>query len=182
MHSIWLLLGAGFVLGLDNFRVAIVLGTVPFSLRRAFQVALIFGVWDGVMPLMGLLLGRYAGQAIGPISTIAASIALGGYGLYLLIQALRNPESPDEIDNPWVTLFGIPLSLSLDNLVGGASLGLLGFAPWVTAIVFGAATAVMTLIGLHMGRFAAHLIRIRSDLLSGVALMLAAVTLPLLPN
>jgi putative Mn2+ efflux pump MntP len=93
---------------------------------------------------------------------------------------LRNPESPDEIDNPWVTLFGIPLSLSLDNLVGGASLGLLGFAPWVTATALGAATAVMTLVGLQIGKFCAGLVRIRADLLSGLALIVAAVALPVL--
>jgi putative Mn2+ efflux pump MntP len=57
--------------------------------------------------------------------------------------------------------------------------GLLGFAPWVPALVFGAAAAVATLIGLHIGRFAGRLIRIRSDLLSGVALVLAATALPI---
>jgi putative Mn2+ efflux pump MntP len=98
-------------------------------------------------------------------------------GLYLLIGALRNPE-PDEIDHPWA-LFGIPLSLSLDNLLAGAGLGLLGFAPWISATAFGLTTAVMSLVGLHVGRAAARLIRIRSDLLSGVALIVAAVVLPI---
>jgi putative Mn2+ efflux pump MntP len=180
MHTIWPLLGIGFILSLDNFRVSIVLGTVPFSLRRAIQIALAFGLWDGAMPLVGLFLGRGIGHAIGPVSGYIGSAALGGYGVYLVIRALRTPDPPDEIDDPWVTLFGIPLSLSLDNLVGGASLGLLGFTPWVPAVVFGAATAVMSLIGLHIGRFAACLIRIRSDLLSGVALMLTAIALPIL--
>ncbi|MBV9023748.1 MAG: manganese efflux pump [Streptomycetaceae bacterium] len=177
---IWPLLGVGFVLSLDNFRVSIVLGTVPFTLRRAFQIALIFGLWDGVMPLVGLLFGRYLGHMIGTFSDYAGSATLGGYGLSLVIRALRTPDPPEKVDDPWVTLFGIPLSLSLDNLVGGASLGLLGFAPWAPAIVFGATTAVMSLIGLHIGRFAAGLIRIRSDLLSGIALMLAAIALPMM--
>jgi putative Mn2+ efflux pump MntP len=171
------LLALGFVLSLDNFRVAIVLGTVPFSFRRAVQVALTFGLWDGVMPLLGLMLGRYVGQAIGPVTEYVGSIALGGYGLYLVIGALRNPE-PDELDHPWA-LFGIPLSLSLDNLLAGASLGLLGFSPWLSATVFGIATALMSLVGLQLGRFAARLIRIRSDLLSGVALITAAIVLPM---
>ncbi|WP_149827810.1 manganese efflux pump MntP family protein [Streptomyces tailanensis] len=179
MDAIWPLLGLGFVLSLDNFRVSIVLGMVPFGFRRSLQIALMFGLWDGVMPLIGLLLGHQIGHAIAPVAAYAGSAALGGYGLYLVIRAVRSPESPDEIDNPWVTLFGIPFSLSLDNLVGGASLGLLGFAPWIPALVFGATTAVASLIGLHIGRFAGGLVRIRSDLLSGVALMLAAIALPI---
>jgi manganese efflux pump family protein len=176
-HMIVELLVLGFFLSLDNFRVSIALGTVPFNVRRSVQVALVFGLWDGAMPLAGLLLGNYVGETTGTVAEYVGSVALGAYGLYLLIGALRNPE-PEEIDHPWA-LFGIPLSLSLDNLLAGAGLGLLGFAPWISATVFGLTTAVMSLVGLHVGRVAARLIHIRSDLLSGVALIVAAVVLPI---
>ncbi|MFD0208810.1 manganese efflux pump MntP family protein [Streptomyces hirsutus] len=166
----------GFVLSLDNFRVSIALGTVPFGLKRAVQVALTFGLWDAIMPLVGLLIGRRIGEAVGGVAELVGAAALGGYGLYLVISALRNPE-PDELDHPWA-LFGIPLTLSLDNLVAGASLGILGLSPWFSAAVFGVMTAMMSLIGLRLGRVAARLIRIRSDLLSGVTLIVAAVALP----
>ena len=173
---IWEVLVIGFVLSLDNLRVSIALGTVPFGLKRALQVALIFGLWDGIMPLIGLLVGRQIGEAVGDVADFVGAAALGGYGLYLLISALRNPE-PDELDHPWA-LFGIPLALSLDNLFAGASLGMLGLSPWFSAAVFGVMTAVLSLIGLRLGRAAARLIRIRSDLLSGVTLIIAAVALP----
>jgi len=174
---IWEVLVIGFVLSLDNFRVSIALGTVPFGLKRALQVALIFGLWDGIMPLIGLLVGRQIGEAVGDVADLVGAAALGGYGLYLLISALRNPE-PDELDHPWA-LFGIPLALSLDNLFAGASLGVLGLSPWFSAAVFGVMTAVLSLVGLQLGQAAARLIRIRSDLLSGVTLIVAAVALPL---
>jgi putative Mn2+ efflux pump MntP len=171
------LLILGFVLSLDNFRTSIALGTVPFSFRRTVQVGLMFGLWDGVMPLVGLLLGAYVSDAVGTVAEYAGAVVLGGYGLYLLVSALRHPE-PDEIDHPWA-LFGIPLSLSLDNLLAGASLGLLGFSPWISAIVFGITTALMSFVGLQLGRVAARLIRIRSDLLSGATLIIAAIVLPI---
>ncbi|GAB3167792.1 manganese efflux pump MntP family protein [Streptomyces incanus] len=173
---IWEILVLGFVLSLDNFRVSIALGTVPFGLKRAVQVALTFGLWDAIMPLIGLLIGRQIGEFVGGVADLVGAAALGGYGLYLVISALRNPE-PDELDQPWA-LFGIPLTLSLDNLVAGASLGVLGLSPWFSAAVFGVMTAVMSLIGLRLGRAAARFIRIRSDLLSGVTLIIAAVALP----
>src|SRR5690242_13552778 len=118
---IWELLVLGFVLSLDNFRVSVVLGTVPFGLKRAVQVALTFGMLDGIMPLVGLLIGRQIGEAVGDVAELVGAVFLGSYGLYLLVSALRNPE-PEELDHPWA-LFGIPLSLSLDNLLAGASLG-----------------------------------------------------------
>ena len=67
----------------------------------------------------------------------------------------------------------------MDNLFAGASLGLLGLAPWFSAAVFGVTTAVMSLAGLRLGRAAAHLVRIRPDLVGGVTLIIAAVALPL---
>ena len=174
---IWEVLVLGFVLSLDNFRVSIALGTVPFGLKRAVQVALTFGLWDGIMPLIGLLIGRQIGAAVGDVADSVGAAALGGYGLYLVISALRNPE-PDELDHPWA-LFGIPLTLSLDNLLAGASLGILGLSPWLSAAVFGVMTAALSLVGLQLGRAVTRLIRIRADLLSGVTLIIAAVTLPL---
>ncbi|MGW9030771.1 manganese efflux pump MntP [Streptomyces sp. NPDC055722] len=173
---IWEILLLGFVLSLDNFRVSIALGTVPFGLKRAVQVALTFGLWDAIMPLVGLFIGRRIGESVGGIADLMGAAVLGGYGLYLVISALRNPE-PDELDHPWA-LFGIPLTLSLDNLLAGASLGMLGLSPWFSAAVFGVMTAVMSLVGLQLGRVAARLVRIRSDLLSGVVLIIAAATLP----
>jgi manganese efflux pump family protein len=174
---IWEVLVLGFVLSLDNFRVSIALGTVPFGVKRAVQVALTFGLWDAIMPLIGLLIGNQIGAAVGDVAEYVGAAALGGYGLFLVIGALRKPE-PDELDHPWA-LFGIPFSLSLDNLFAGASLGLLGLSPWFSATVFGVMTAVLSLGGLLVGRFAARLIRIRSDLLAGVTLIIAAVALPL---
>ncbi|MEU6810098.1 manganese efflux pump [Streptomyces sp. NPDC046831] len=157
--------------------MSIALGTVPFGLKRAVQVALTFGLWDAVMPLAGMLIGHQIGESVGDIADVVGAAALGGYGLYLVISALRNPE-PDELDHPWA-LFGIPLTLSLDNLFAGASLGLLGVSPWFSAAVFGVMTAALSLVGLQLGRAAARLIRIRSDLLSGVTLIIAAAALPL---
>ncbi|MFG2357312.1 manganese efflux pump MntP family protein [Streptomyces sp. NPDC048521] len=174
---IWEILVLGFVLSLDNFRVSIALGTVPFGLKRAVQVALAFGLWDAIMPLVGLLIGHQIGESVGDVADVVGAAALGGYGLYLVVSSLRKPE-PDELDHPWA-LFGIPLTLSLDNLFAGASLGVLGLSPWFSAAVFGAMTAVLSLVGLQLGRAAAHLIRIRSDLLSGVTLIIAAAALPL---
>jgi putative Mn2+ efflux pump MntP len=174
---IWEVLVLGFVLSLDNFRVSVALGTVPFSMKRAVQVALTFGLWDAIMPLLGLLIGNQIGEAVGDVADLVGAAALGSYGLYLVVSSLRNPE-PDELDHPWA-LFGIPLTLSLDNLFAGASLGILGLSPWFSAGVFGVVTAVMSLVGLQLGRAAAGLIRIRPDLLAGVTLIMAAVALPL---
>jgi putative Mn2+ efflux pump MntP len=169
------LLVLGFTLSLDNFRASIALGTVQLGLRRSVQVALTFGLWDGLAPLTGVMLGRYFGEAIGPIAGYVGPVMMGVYGLYLLVHALRTDE-PEELDHRWA-LFGIPLSLSLDNLLAGTSLGLLGFSPVLTTALFATMTAVMSFAGLYLGRMIGRLIRIRTDLVSGIALIVMAVLL-----
>lgn len=171
-------LALGFFLSLDNFRSSVAIGTIPFGLRRAVQIAVVFGVWDAVAPLVGGVLGHYVGALLGPIADYVGPAILGIYGLYLLVGAVRKP-APDEIDQPWVTLFGMPLSLSVDNLLAGTGLGILGFSPVIPAVVFGVMTAVMSLAGLCIGRFVGRLIPVRSDIVSGASLVAAAIVLPI---
>jgi manganese efflux pump family protein len=169
------LLILGLTLSLDNFRTAIVLGGLQLTRRHAVQVALVFGFWDMVAPLVGIIGGAYFAETIGSTAEYVGAAVLAAYGLFLLVQAWRTPE-PEELDQRWA-LFGLPLPLSVDNVVAGTSLGLLGFSPWLAAPIFGAITALMALIGLQLGRAAAGIIRIRSDLLTGVSLVVMATVL-----
>ncbi|MBV9197541.1 MAG: manganese efflux pump [Solirubrobacterales bacterium] len=167
------LLLLGFTLSLDNFRTAAVLGALSLSWRRSLRVALVFGFWDGVAPAVGIIAGGYVGERIGSTADTAAAIALFAYGLYLVVQAWRTAE-PDEPDERWA-LFGLPVPLSVDNVVAGTSLGLLGYSPWLAPPLFGGITVVMSLAGLLLGRVGARLIPIRPDLLTGVGLVVMAV-------
>ena len=169
------LLILGFTLSLDNFRTAIALGGLRPNWRRSVHIAFMFGFWDGVAPLAGIIVGHYWSEAIGETGEIIGAIALGAYGLYLVIRACLTPAA-QELDQPWA-IFGLLVPLSLDNVVAGASLGLLGVSPWLAPPVFGLCTLVMALVGLQIGRAAAHVIRIRPDLLTGVALVVMATVL-----
>src|ERR671931_1275978 len=169
------LLILGFTLSLDNFRTAIVLGGLRLNWHRSLQVALVFGLCDGLAPLVGILVGHYWSQAIGSTAEYVGAIALGAYGLYLVIRAWRTAAS-EELDRPWA-VFGLLVPLSADNVLAGTSLGLLGFSPWLAPPVFGVTTALMALVGLQLGRAAAHVIRIRPDLVTGIALVVMATVL-----
>jgi manganese efflux pump family protein len=171
------LLILGLTLSLDNFRTAIVLGGLQLTRRHAVQVALVFGFWDMVAPLVGIIGGAYFAETIGSTAEYVGAAVLAAYGLFLLVQAWRTPE-PEELDQRWA-LFGLPLPLSVDNVVAGTSLGLLGFSPWLAPPVFGLITALMTFVGLELGRAASGYINIRSDLLTGIGLIIMAILIPL---
>src|SRR5687768_18566131 len=97
MDAVNSLLILGTVLSLDNFRLAIAVGAFKLSWRRALRIAVVFGLWDGISPLVGLLIGRYFGQEIGPAAEIVGPIVLLVYGLYLVVRSLQT-EAPEDLD------------------------------------------------------------------------------------
>ena len=137
--------------------------------RRSLEVAVVFGLCDGLAPLLGILVGHYWGAMIGDTGELVGAIGLGLYGLYLVVKT----EAPEEMGRPWA-VFGLIVPLSADNIVAGTSLGLLGVSPWLAPLVFGVTTTLMALAGLYLGRAAAGFMRIRPDLLTGVALVVMA--------
>jgi manganese efflux pump family protein len=167
----------GFVLSLDNFRTAVILGPLRFAWHRALEIAMVFGFFDGVAPLVGILLGHDVSQKIGgEIADHVGATALGLYGLYLIVRALQTAAQEElEAEHRW-SIFGLPVPLSLDNVIAGTGLGLLGLSPLVPVMLFGAITTLMTLVGLQLGRAVSRFIPIRPrwDLVVGVALVIEA--------
>jgi putative Mn2+ efflux pump MntP len=167
------LLTLGFTLSLDNFRISIALGGLKPTLRRSVKTSFIFGLWDAVAPAVGIIVGDYLTQKIDSTATTIAAIGLGGYGLFVVVRALLAPDHADP-DLRWATR-GLPLPLSIDNVAAGASLGLLGYSPWLAPLLFGTVTFFMSVAGHQIGRTAAHFIpRIRTDLLTGIAFVAMA--------
>jgi manganese efflux pump family protein len=168
------LLTLGFTLSLDNFRISIVLGGLKPTLRTSVKTSFIFGLWDGVAPLVGLIVGQFVSERIDSTAELVAAAGLGAYGLFVVIRALVSPEHADP-DLQWARR-GLPLPLSVDNVAAGASLGLAGYSPWLAPVLFGVTTFVMSVGGHQIGRAAAHFVpRLRTDLITGIAFVLMAV-------
>src|ERR1700674_5115414 len=121
-----ILLLLGFVLSLDSFRVSLGLGALKMRPLRQAQIVLAFGLCDGLAPLAGLLIGQSFVKYIGAWTEYLGPVMLGAYGIYVIYVARHYAEGDDREQDGWMVL-GIPLSLSLDNLIAGASLGMLGF-------------------------------------------------------
>ncbi|HTT31109.1 MAG TPA: manganese efflux pump [Solirubrobacteraceae bacterium] len=172
------LISLGFTLSLDNFRMSIALGGMKPTLLRSIKTSFIFGLWDGVAPLVGIIIGGYLSNKIDSTADMVAAIGLGLYGLFVVVRALMSDEHADP-DLKFATR-GLPLPLSVDNVAAGASLGLLGYSPWVAPLLFGMTTFAMSVAGHQIGRTAVHFIpRIRADLLTGIAFMTMGVLLGL---
>ena len=171
------LLSLGFTLSLDNFRSSLVLGGLKPTFRESVKTSAIFGLWDGIAPLTGILIGSFLSNKIAGTADTIAIIGLGIYGVFLVARAVISPERADP-DLKWAR-YGLPIPLSIDNIVGGAALGLAGYSPWLAPVLFGVITFVVSIAGHQIGRTVASVVdfvpRINTDLLTGVGFVGLAV-------
>jgi putative Mn2+ efflux pump MntP len=172
------LLILAFVLSLDSFRVALGLGTLKLRPARQAQLVVAFGLCDGLAPLVGILIGNSLVRYIGWWTEYFGPLALFAYGVYVIFVAKRCAGKEAKEPDRWVVL-GLPLSLSLDNLIAGASLGMVGFPLMISVVVIGAMSALMSFAGLRLGSVAVNFLRINTELLGGVALVFIALALAL---
>lgn len=170
------LLLLGFALSLDSFRVSLGLGTLKLSRLRQFQIVMAFGVCDALAPLIGLLIGKSLLEFIGPWVEHLGPLLLCAYGVYVIYIAQRCAGSGTGETDRWMVL-GLPLSLSLDNLVAGTSLGMVGFPIVISVTIIGAMSALLSLAGLWLGRTAVKLVPVKVELIGGVVLICIAVSL-----
>jgi putative Mn2+ efflux pump MntP len=172
------LLLLGFALSLDSFRVSLGLGALKLRTMRQAQVVLCFGLCDALAPLVGLLIGKSIIEHAGAWAEHLGPLLLCAYGAYVIYVARRCAGKEASEESGWIVL-GLPLSLSLDNLVAGASLGMIGFPLLLSVTVIGAMSALMSLAGLLMGRTAVNYMRLRSEVFAGVALVFIGISLAL---
>ena len=113
-------------------------------------------------------------------------IGLGAYGLFLIGRAVISPERADP-NLKWAR-HGLPLPLSVDNVVGGTALGLAGYSPGSRPSCSGSSRSGCRSPGTRSAarwRRLDFIPRINTDLLTGIAfaalavLMALGVTLPL---
>jgi len=178
-----LLITAGLLLplALDTFALAAALGMAGLERRDRMRVALVFTVFEAGMPILGLLVGRVAGNLIG---------AWAGYGgiLFLLIAGflLLGPGQKQDDEGQRLRLLAharglaiidLGLSISVDELTVGLSAGLLGLSIAVTVIWIAVQAFAAAQIGLRLGARLSEAIRERSEQTAGVALILVALVL-----
>ncbi len=146
--------------GLSNLAAAIGIGFGGVTARTRIRVALVFGVFEAGMPIVGLVLGAGVASGIGHAARWIGAAVLIIIGLVTVIQALRQPAAPErgaaQPDAPHHTdslgrLIISAFALSLDNLAAGFALGTMHLGVAEGAIVIGAVSVVMSLAGLELG-------------------------------
>ncbi|TMD43169.1 MAG: hypothetical protein E6I88_02255 [Chloroflexi bacterium] len=176
----WLkLIGLIVPLGLDTFAVAAALGISGLKPADRTRVTLLFTAFEMGMPLVGFAGGSFLGSAVGNSADYIAIVILIALGLFTLW-----PRQADEEERlsllartRGVAALGLGISISLDELAIGFTLGLLRLPLLLVVILIGIQTLVVTQLGLRLGQRIGQRLREGAERLAGVALTLLGVGL-----
>ncbi|MFZ0120487.1 MAG: manganese efflux pump [Pseudonocardiaceae bacterium] len=169
-------------LGLDTFAIAAAVGASQPSGQARWRISAIFAIFEGGMPLVGLALGASLGHTVGSVADYLSGgllVVLGGY-------LWRANEEDDEVAKArrltsarGAALVGLALSISLDELAIGFSLGLgAGLTvPATIVAVITIQTLVVSQLGLSFGVRISEHVRERIERLAGPMLIILGVYL-----
>ena len=169
-------------LGLSNFAASVGIGVSGIDAQTRLRVGVIFGLFETGMPILGLLLGRSLATTLGQAAHWIGAALLIATGGYTVIQALRSlaghdgqaPATP--AGQPTGRLLITGAALSIDNLAVGFALGTFHVSLALAAIVIGAISVSMSLIGLELGSRIGARAGERGELLGGLVLIGVGVT------
>lgn len=163
---------------MDTFAVSAALGLAGLPRRQRLRVSLLLSAFEMAMPVVGLLLGRALGQAVGSVADYVAAAVLVGVGLWMLLEEDEGEKVSALVANRGTALLALGLSISLDELAMGFTIGLLHLSIPLAVILIGAQAFVFAQVGLRLGARLGEAAREWAEKLAGLALLgLAAIVL-----
>ena len=192
MNLAWVVVVA-IALGADAFSLSLAIGLAGIRKRMILHMSLVVAVFHVLMPLAGMLLGQALGSVLGQFASLIGAWVLIGLGGRMLYKIYRPPTEHFSFGkarnalfhnnlsaNASLKGFGIyvlAISVSLDALSVGFSLGTIQANLMITVLIIGLVAGLMTGAGLVLGRMMGTWLGDKAELLAGLAMLLIGVKL-----
>lgn len=161
-----------FAVATDAFSVSLGLGTKKINFNKITLIALVIGLFHVIMPLVGLIAGDFLTLILKDFGEFAGGIILLYIGYSMLNEYLDN-NANNRIDfTRGLGLVIFAVSVSIDALTVGFTLGLAGRASIISAVIFGIVAFAMTTVGLLMGNKITYYVENKSILIGGIILII----------
>lgn len=166
-------------LAMDAFAVSISngLSMKKIILRKALLIAFAFGLFQGLMPLLGYLLGSTFADFISQWDHYIALVFLGFIGgkmIYDGIKELRHPEQSDKGEEKNLSLLALffqAVATSIDALIVGVGFAAMDVNIWIAISLIAAITFVISLCGVFMGKKFGELLGSKAEVFGGLILV-----------
>ena len=166
-------------LSMDAFAVSVCkgLGMRRLNVRVALVLALLFGVFQAGMPVIGWLLGSQFLWLIEPVDHWIAFVLLGFIGGKMILDAVRGEEEESGVVDriAWGEFLMLAVATSIDALAVGISLAALNVEIVPSVLIIGVVTFVLSLVGVLVGHLFGSRFERPAQIVGGVVLVLIGV-------
>lgn len=163
-------------LSLDAVVVAVGAGALArIRIGGALRVALAFGVFQGLMPLLGLLLGSVFSVYLLMYGHIVGFVLLLLVGGKMLFEAFGKEDTGNERNIMHIrTLLILAVATSIDAFVVGITFSFLPVHLPIAVLTIGVVTFLLSLAGVFLGRSSRHLLGTRIEIIGALVIILLA--------
>lgn len=161
-------------LGCDAFSVAVCVGLEGATVRQKLRLALGFGAFQFLMPIIGLAVGHVFGAFAGIVATYIGGVVLIGFGAAMVWRTLScGFTCPPLIHKSFLALITASIGVSIDALAVGFGYGMgVREAKIVSdSTIIGVIAFVMTITGAELGGQVGRVLQQRAPIVGGVILV-----------
>ncbi|OLC24612.1 MAG: hypothetical protein AUG06_09075 [Actinobacteria bacterium 13_1_20CM_2_65_11] len=163
--------------GLSNFAGSIGIGLTGIDGPTRLKVGVVFGLFEALMPIVGLLIGQAVAGYFGHLAKYVGSAILILTGAYTIWQGRRVPDKGPEGPPDNRRLIVTAIALSIDNLAVGFALAVYRINIVLAAATMGVISVALSLVGLELGSRLGSRIEEWSEELGGAVLILVGIAL-----
>lgn len=138
---------------MDCFAVSLTFGaTSRLRWRDVFLMAFLFGLFQGVMPLIGWVAGSAVQSTIEPVDHWIAFAILALIGLKMIWQSITTGSDKRSVDIRNITvLLTLSVATSIDALITGVGFGFIKANIYEAVMIISVITFMVSVIGAKLG-------------------------------
>ena len=163
-----------FGLAMDSFAVSISRGLAikQLKINNAIKIALCFGLFQAIMPVIGWLAGMTLKEFITGIDHWIVFGLLSFIGIKMIYESTRTQQIEKKIDplNIYLLLM-LGVATSIDALAVGLSFAFLQISIIAPIIIIGVITFLLSFIGVYIGNRFGHMFENKIEILGGLILI-----------
>ncbi len=168
------ILGIAVGLSMDAFAVAVACGfsSRNVRVRDASRIAIYFGLFQAIMPILGWASGLCIKDVIQNLDHWIAFGLLSIIGGKMIYESFSLTEEQSAGCNvKTLKLLGLSVATSIDALAVGLSLSFLNIKIALPSLIIGAITFTLSFAGVFLGKRFGHLFEKKIEVLGGLILI-----------
>ena len=166
----------GIALSMDAFAVCIASSMVYTNMTGLRKLSMpIFGLFQGIMPILGFFLGSLFASFIEKWSGPISLLILGIIGINMIREGLaKDEETEPKKLTLWILLVQA-VATSIDAFAVGVSFAANSANIWQSAPIIAVTTFVLSLIALFVGTKAGEKLGDKAEILGGIILIIIGI-------